>query len=191
MYASQYRIFLSAVAVYTSVLTILSKNMPDCLGLRIMMLWFIALCVSILQQLPEELIMVCNLFSRTGNSWQQEPLSGKGSGCLPALLCQSREDRSGKPLGMPSKVPACRTENSCFLRGAAVGPNSIKTDFLLSFYKKCETWLKEWVMCQFFYLPVHSHQFVSSIPRIKWHHPVFKETTALAIGGGSLYWNLL
>lgn len=146
MHASQYRIFLSAIAVYTtSVLTILSKNMPDHLGLRIMMLWFIALCVSILQQLPEELIMVCNLFSRTGNSCQHELLSGKGSGCLPALLSQPREDRSVKPLGMHSKVPAWWTENSCFLWGAAVGPNSIKTDFLLSFYKKYETWLKEWL----------------------------------------------
>lgn len=144
MHASQYRIFLSAIAVYnTSVLTILSKNMPDHLGLRIMMLWFIALFVSILQQLPEELIMVCNLFSRTGNSCQQELLSGKGSGCLPVLLSQSREDRSVTPLGMHSKVPAWWTDNSCFLWGAAVGPNSIKPDFLLSFYKKYETWLKE------------------------------------------------
>lgn len=39
MHASQYRIFLSAISVYTIfVLTILSKNMPDHLGLRIMML---------------------------------------------------------------------------------------------------------------------------------------------------------
>lgn len=160
MHTSQYRIFLSATAVYTtSVLTILSKNMPDHLGLRIMMLWFIALCVSILQQLPEELIMVCNLFSRTGNSCQQELLSGKGRGCLPALLSQSREDRSVKPLGMHSKVPARWTENSCFSWGAAVGPNSIKTDFLLSFYQKYKIWLKEWVRYQCFYPPVHSHQF--------------------------------
>ena len=36
---SQYRIFLSTVVVYTtSVLTILSKNVPDRLGLTIMML---------------------------------------------------------------------------------------------------------------------------------------------------------
>lgn len=95
MQTSQYRIFLSTIVVYTaSVLTILSKNMPDHLGLSIMMLWFIALSVSILQQLPEELIMVCNLFSRTGSSCQQEQLTGKGSGCLPALLSQTREDRS-------------------------------------------------------------------------------------------------
>lgn len=92
---SQYRIFLSTIVVYTtSVLTILSKNMPDHLGLSIMMLWFIALSVSILQQLPEELIMVCNLFSTTGSSCRQEPLTGKGSGCLPALLSQTRENRS-------------------------------------------------------------------------------------------------
>lgn len=134
MHASQYRIFLSAIAVYTiPVLTILGKNMPDHLGLRIMMLWFIALCVSILQQLPEELIMVCNLFSRTGNSCQQELLWGTGSGCVPALL---REDRSVKPLGRHSRVPAWWAESSSFLWGPEVGPNSIKTEFLLSFYRK-------------------------------------------------------
>lgn len=92
---SQYRIFLTAVVVYTtSLLTILSKNMPDHLGLSIMMLWFIALLISILQQLPEELIMVCNLFSRTGRSCQWELLTGKGNGRLPVLLSQAGEDRS-------------------------------------------------------------------------------------------------
>lgn len=39
MQTSQYRIFLSTIVVYTtSLLTVLSKNMPDHLGLSIMML---------------------------------------------------------------------------------------------------------------------------------------------------------
>lgn len=142
VHASQYGIFLSAIVVYTtSVLTILSKNMPDHLGLSIMMLWFIALSVSILQQLPEELIMVCNLFSRTGSSCQQEPLTGKGSGCLPTLLSQTRENRSVNPPRIHSEAPASWTDNSCFFQDDAVEPNSIKMDLLLNFHKNYETWL--------------------------------------------------
>lgn len=137
MQTSQYRMFLSNVVVYTtSVLTISSKNMPDHLGLSIMMLWFIALSVSILQQLPEELIMVCNLFSRTGSSCQREPLTGKGRRCSPARLSQTRGQVSDNPLRIRSRVPLCWTDNSCFFQRGAVGSNSVKTDLVLNSVKK-------------------------------------------------------